>query len=407
MTPQSSFIVAAPILCDRKAELHRLLSTMNDLPGMARPDNPLVPFGRFETLHFARFVILDDATLGDLSVYGPDAEFRDAPVYLAFLGECDGSAAAMLAALAERAADGLRTIFAHCVGFDPNSNLLQWLRQHSVRPAASYVNWIGRTVRQIKEEARLHLALADHLAAYLSDDASADRARLEPQRIRAALVRAVAETGPRLTPPAPTPIGWRIRQVLYGLAAAGAVLIVALPALVLSARAALSVYVAVVFVLAAAAAAFLVCLRRHETRDPAVGCGTLAQPPDRLEAILLRLRLRVALEAPVAHDPDDRVVEVPVRDAPPARAEVPPAPGAVHCLGVGRRQHPRILAADLAASRTSSPQLPRRTRKRRERGQNQAGSRMPKKDRKAPPFLALRQGLRLAQHEPVVLELPA
>ena len=33
MTPQSSFIVAAPILCDRKAELRRLLSTMNDLPG--------------------------------------------------------------------------------------------------------------------------------------------------------------------------------------------------------------------------------------------------------------------------------------------------------------------------------------------------------------------------------------
>ena len=89
MTPQSSFIVAAPIMREREADLRRLLSTMNDLPGMADPDNPLLPFRVFETLHFARFVILNDATLDDLSVYGPDAEFRDAPVYLAFLGDCD------------------------------------------------------------------------------------------------------------------------------------------------------------------------------------------------------------------------------------------------------------------------------------------------------------------------------
>ena len=32
---------------------------MNDLPGMADPDNPLLPFRVFETLHFARFVILE------------------------------------------------------------------------------------------------------------------------------------------------------------------------------------------------------------------------------------------------------------------------------------------------------------------------------------------------------------
>ncbi len=73
--------------------------------------------------------------------------------------------------------------------------------------------------------------------------------------------------------------------MLYGLAAAGAVLIVALPVLVLSARAALSVYVAVVLVLAAAAAAFLVCLRRHETRAPDVQSPPTA-PSDRHLAAL-------------------------------------------------------------------------------------------------------------------------
>ena len=39
---------------------------MNRRPGVADPENALVPFGRFERLHFARFVVLDAATAGDI-----------------------------------------------------------------------------------------------------------------------------------------------------------------------------------------------------------------------------------------------------------------------------------------------------------------------------------------------------
>ena len=117
LTLQSSFLVAAPIVRDREADLRGLLLTMNNLPGTADPDNPLVPFGRFDTVHFARFVILNDATLGDLSAFGPEAAFPDTPTYLAFQGECDGPADALLAELADRAGDGLRRIFACCDGF--------------------------------------------------------------------------------------------------------------------------------------------------------------------------------------------------------------------------------------------------------------------------------------------------
>ena len=35
---------------------------MNRGPGSVNPNNPLVPFAQFDTLHFARFVILDDKT---------------------------------------------------------------------------------------------------------------------------------------------------------------------------------------------------------------------------------------------------------------------------------------------------------------------------------------------------------
>ncbi|HLY89536.1 MAG TPA: hypothetical protein VKQ27_11185, partial [Acetobacteraceae bacterium] len=66
MTPQSNFMVLAPILAEREHDLRALLATMTAAPGMAEPNNSLFPFARFPRVHVARFVILDDATLDDL-----------------------------------------------------------------------------------------------------------------------------------------------------------------------------------------------------------------------------------------------------------------------------------------------------------------------------------------------------
>jgi hypothetical protein len=70
MTPQSHFTVVAPIIGERVDALKALLASMNGRPGMARRDNPIVPFGELEQLHYARFVILDDPTLRDFEEYG-------------------------------------------------------------------------------------------------------------------------------------------------------------------------------------------------------------------------------------------------------------------------------------------------------------------------------------------------
>ena len=64
MTPQDHFMVVAPIAAGREADLRAVLSSMNAAPGIADPRNPIVPFGAFERLHFARLVVLDDATAG-------------------------------------------------------------------------------------------------------------------------------------------------------------------------------------------------------------------------------------------------------------------------------------------------------------------------------------------------------
>src|SRR5436190_20751039 len=96
MLPQDSFVIVAKIKPSRTDALRSLLATMTfaDRTGFADPANSLVPFGAFETIHFARFVVLADNTLNDRQVYpGLPAE---EPTYLCFMVDCDGSADELL-----------------------------------------------------------------------------------------------------------------------------------------------------------------------------------------------------------------------------------------------------------------------------------------------------------------------
>lgn len=233
----------APVAAEAVAPLRELLTTLNARPGHADPANALLPFGAFSTLHVARFVVLVDETLEDLAAFG--TSFPDAPIYLAFLGDCDGSAEALLDEMAARHGDGLRTIFAHCQGFGPTTNLRAWMAAHRVKSQAWYVNWVGRTVLQIHEEDALHQALAAELRRLQAQGVTT------PIELHARLRAHVESAGPRLTPPAPTPLPWLLRH---------------LADLVLSA---LVLFVAG-FVLLLAAPIWLTLLRRHETTDPEI-----------------------------------------------------------------------------------------------------------------------------------------
>ena len=224
MTPQSSFMVLAPLADGRVEELRSLLASMNLGPGMADPENALVPFGRFERLHFARFVILEAPTAGDIAVYGlAPSEW---PISLAFLGDCDGLADTFLADLAERAGPGLRRIFTFCRDFSPNRDLLEWMKRHERPSAANYVNWIGRTVVQVREEQALRAALVEHLqngaAVKPADGPVALRNRL------VSFVNTERQAG-RLTlsPEQPTPPDWRLRNTLHAVGVPLALLVLA------------------------------------------------------------------------------------------------------------------------------------------------------------------------------------
>jgi len=229
MTPQGNFMILAPIVSSREAELRGLLDSMNEAQGRVNPDNPLVPFAQFDTLHFARFVILDDKTVGDLRIYGLPVRIH--PLYLAFLGDIDGEEEAFLNELVRRAPDGLRAIFSCCHGFASDTDLMAWMKLLRSPASAAYVNTRGRTVRRIREEAALQYAIESHLASQASSFEG-----LPPLEIHAQLKRFVEaeKSAERLTlsEEEPTPVGWQIRKILH-LVCMPLLLLLALPLLIL------------------------------------------------------------------------------------------------------------------------------------------------------------------------------
>jgi hypothetical protein len=248
MLPQSAVLITAPIAAGREDELAALLATMNRLPGFADPENPLVPFARFDRLHYARFLILKDPQPEEIRIYG----LVPAPIppTLAFFADCDGAAPEFLATFAARCEPGLRQIFSFCVGFPANGDLLRWMQDHQWPIAANYVNWRGRTVRQIREEAALFDALSGFLDANVrtveQDDVRGVQQRMvqfaDEQRAAGAI---------SLTSPEPTPLGWSVGNIIHAIT---------VPLALIAASPLLLLYLPV----------FLWLLRRHETRDPEI-----------------------------------------------------------------------------------------------------------------------------------------
>jgi hypothetical protein len=250
MIPQDSFIIVAEVEPPCLGALRSLLKTMTiaGYTGMADPANPLVRFGDFKTIHFARLVVLADNTLNDRRGY-PQLEpsTRELPTYLCFMVDCDGDADELLARMAQ-APDGLRKIFGHCKGLNEGADMLGWLCAHRVRPMASYVNWVGRSVVQVIEEARLHGLLRSALPGMVE---------AEPQQIFTRL-KSVAKPVP-LTPVPPTPLAWRIHNLLHMLlpfAIAAACLLI-FPLITIAS-------------LCVGTVVFVLVLRRHEQTDPIV-----------------------------------------------------------------------------------------------------------------------------------------
>ncbi|HUU34272.1 MAG TPA: hypothetical protein VMW48_09410 [Vicinamibacterales bacterium] len=212
MTPQTQVYVTAPIAPDKEQELRRLLESMNAGPGEVRPDNPLFPFAAFDTIHFARWLIVDDKTQDDTAIDGGVRTTH--PPALAFAAEIDGEPEAFFADMAAKAGPGTTALFACCEGFSPAGDLAGWLRAHHIQAAAGYVNWVGRTVRKVREEAALYDAVQRHLQREWPTLANQPAYRVHLS-LRELVWGELAAGQLTLTPDAPTPLGWRLRTLAH------------------------------------------------------------------------------------------------------------------------------------------------------------------------------------------------
>jgi hypothetical protein len=235
ITTQSAVTIVTVVPPQNEAQLQQVLEQSGQDPA----NNPLVGFGQFPNVHFARFFILPASTDRDGTTYSSR---------LVFLADVDGPADAFVRQLVGAAGDGLHSIYQQCAGYPGRAGLLEYLQRNAIKSAAAYVNTVGRTVRQVRQEAQLH----DAIETFLDSNAH-QPGYTNPRAVRAAIQEYV-ERDPALAwslEPPPTPDVQYVLGEKVQLALVGAAGIVLFPYILL------------------AAPLYLAILRWHETHDVA------------------------------------------------------------------------------------------------------------------------------------------
>jgi hypothetical protein len=252
MSHQVGLSITARVVPERLEELVQVVATMAEDPA----SNSVVPFARIPHTHFGRVLILQTGAGGS----GGDS---DSPTLLMTL-DCDASTSRRLRDLVAVAGPGIDRLFGACEDYPASpdqASRLAYLRAHLRKSQVFYAHAVGRTLTQVREEARLRRAIEELL------DAEFDGLHaLTPHEVREELRRFVA-ADPALSwalLPAPPPrLAWRLRETAHKVAVP-ALLLVTLPVGI------------------AAAALWLLALRRHERLDR---FPEVEPPAERLRAL--------------------------------------------------------------------------------------------------------------------------
>jgi hypothetical protein len=256
---QGGLTVITRILPGRTTALRALLNRMDTDPaaGTDVESNPVIPFMALTRVHFARWLIFDEAT---------DVRGRTIPASLVFETNYDEPFDDHLAELVDVAGAGLDLIYEHCSGYPPPGQrsadaVMRYLRSHRVRVNTFYNGTYGKSVDQIRREAGLRVAIGEFLDARAGELSVA-----EPAAVRAAVqdfVRGRADLTwalqpPRRTrPPFPGPTALRIGGVLLVLGVIAGLVLATRPTLI------------GLLALAAVLGAWLLAIRFQEGRDDA------------------------------------------------------------------------------------------------------------------------------------------
>lgn len=253
---QEGITVVTPIKPGQTASLIELLTRIGgDVEG-----NEFIPFLLLKTIHFARFVVLEESH---------DARGRPTPASLILSTNFDGDVDDHLGEFFDQATAGLNLIYDHCEGYPPpqgreRSAVVRYLRNHDIGYNTLYVGTRGLTVRQIQEEAVLREAIEGYL-----DDAGRQHGFKgeSPEKVRAgiqAFVRSRSDLAwASQDPPSPRRI-WPHGRDLLPFAALGILALGFLGALVVGSWRARLLVIAIPLALFGL---WLIVLRYKEKRD--------------------------------------------------------------------------------------------------------------------------------------------
>jgi hypothetical protein len=236
---QRALTLVAEVRPEATDALRELLATMGD--GVANDER--LDFGALSALHFARLVLVEEAV---------DLKGARLPASLLYMSDFDIAKDRHLAELVVVGGDEIDRIFGHCVGYPSipatREQRFAFLSGHVIREHAVYVNTVGRTARQIRQEDRLRERIEAHFDAHA--DVLAPRAPEDIRREVQQLVEQDSALHWARRPAEGTDLGFRLREWAHAIAVPLLVLLL-LPILL----------IALPF--------YLVLLRWHERRDPA------------------------------------------------------------------------------------------------------------------------------------------
>ena len=207
MTYQVPLTIIAKLKPDSMDNLKQLLRIVSE----DVESNQIIPFAKFSQVHFARFVILEEVRDLDNKVIQPS---------LVFSSEIDAPLEKYFNDLVDEAGEGLDQIYSHCEGYPPPhqrsaSSRSAYLRQHRVKTQTFYVNTVGRTAQQVRQEDDLRDKIEHFLHYYQPQQ---ENASPDAGRVRQAIQNFVKQEPAlawALTPAAPSDLGWQIREKLH------------------------------------------------------------------------------------------------------------------------------------------------------------------------------------------------
>jgi len=181
MIHQNPLTVLAAIEPAKLESLKSILQTISN----NIESNEIIPFLDLESIHFARFVIIDSVQMGDVTT----------PTWLSFSSNFDGTLDDHLNELFAKAGSGFDQVYSHCKDYNGKNELPGFFKTHMLpSPNAFYIGHRGLAVDMI----RYQNSMRQEIQAFLN---TTPQDNFEPEVIKKNISAYLEAKGFKRSPP--------------------------------------------------------------------------------------------------------------------------------------------------------------------------------------------------------------